>query len=78
MLERFVESFMLKTKAEQNKLNERMKCGGLKDFHEYKLVYGKMKGLDEARDIILSLYKNTMEGIENKEYKVEESEPKYF
>jgi len=78
LLEKFVESFMLKTKAEQNKLTTRMTCGGLKDFFEYKSVYGKMKGLEQARGIILSLYRNAMEGIENKEYKVEESEPKYF
>ena len=78
LLERFVENFMLKTKGRQNDLNFRMKCGGLKDFLEYKLVYGQMKGLEEAREIILSLYKDTMEGIENKEYKLEEPEPKYF
>lgn len=78
LLEKFVESFMLQTKARQNDLNSRMKCGGLKDFLEYKLVYGQMKGLEEARDVILSLYKNTMEGIENKEYKFEEPESKYF
>jgi hypothetical protein len=78
LLEVFVESFMIRSKARQNELSARMTCGGLKDFFEYKLVYGQMKGLEEAREIILSLYKNTMEGIENKEYKFEEPEPKYF
>ena len=78
MLEKFVESFILKSRAKQNDLTARMRCGGLKDFIEYKFVSGKIKGLEEADEIIRSLYRITMEGVENKECIVEEAEPKYF
>lgn len=78
MLERFVESFILKSNAKQKDLTERMRCGGLKDFIEYKFVSGKIKGLEEADELIRSLYRMTMEGIDNKECRVEEVEQKYF
>lgn len=78
MLERFVESFILKSRAKQNDLTARMRCGGLKDFIEYKFVSGKIKGLEESDELIRSLYRMTMEGIENKECEIEETEPKYF
>ncbi len=78
MLERFVESFILKSRARQKDLGDKVNCGGLKDFLEYKAMTGKMNGLKEADDLIRSLYRMTMEGIDNKEYHVDEKEPQYY
>jgi hypothetical protein len=78
VLERFVESFILKSRAKQNELTARMRCGGLKDFVEYKLVAGRIKGLEDSDEIVRSLYRMTMEGIENKECEIKDVEPKYF
>lgn len=69
MLEKFIENFLVKSRASQGVYVERISSGGFKTLSEYKLVVGKLKGLQESEYLIKELYKSMIEQVDYREYR---------
>lgn len=71
-IEYLVERCLIKSNEEQSSYKEKICCGNLKDFEEYKHYCGVIKGLAKADDIIKTVYRSLFEVVE-KEIKNRES-----
>lgn len=61
MLEKFCENFLLKLRAAESVLIERLKTGGFKTLEDYKHVVGKIQGLEHAEIMIKETYQAMIE-----------------
>lgn len=55
MLEKFIENYLVKSKIEQEVYKKHILPGSLTDL-EYKFTCGKLKGLQQADELVRSLY----------------------
>jgi hypothetical protein len=55
MLEKFIENLLMKSKIEQEVYKKHILPGNLSEL-EYKFMCGKLKGLQQADDLVRSLY----------------------
>lgn len=75
-IEYFIENYLVKSKSEQVSYKEKICCGNLKDFEEYRHYCGILKGLIKSDEIMKSTYRSLFEVIEkdNKDREIYDKE----
>lgn len=63
-IEYFIQEYLKKSKDEQSSYREKICCGNLKDFEEYRHYCGIVKGMVKADDVMKSIYRSLFEVIE--------------
>lgn len=77
MLEKFIENYLARSNAQKNLYKDRFYNGNIKDWEDYKHTLGRYFGLEEAEDIVRSLYKAMVEKVDFKERKIEDEQERY-